>query len=63
MNDEMFVLAFDHRGSFKSKMFGISGRTETAAEAAALQDAKHLVYEGALKAIDNGLSAELVGVR
>jgi len=62
VNDEMFVLAFDHRGSFKSKMFGISGRTETAAEAAALQDAKHLVYEGALKAIDNGLSAELVGV-
>ena len=62
MNNELFILAFDHRGSFKSKMFGISGREETAVEAAALQDAKHLVYEGALKAVDNGLPADLVGV-
>ena len=62
MRDEMFILAFDHRGSFKSKMFGISGREETPEETAALQDAKRLVYEGALKAVDDGLSPELVGV-
>ncbi len=62
MNDELFILAFDHRGSFKSKMFGISGRDETSEETAALQDAKRLVYEGALKAIDDGLSPDLVGV-
>ncbi len=62
MSDDLFILAFDHRGSFKSKMFGISGRDETPEEAAALQDAKRLVYEGALKAIDDGLSPELVGV-
>lgn len=62
MRDEMFILAFDHRGSFKSKMFGISGREETSEETAALKDAKRLVYEGALKAIDDGLSPEVVGV-
>ena len=62
MNDELFILAFDHRGSFKTKMFGITGRDETSEETAALQDAKHLVYEGALKAIDDGLSPDLVGV-
>jgi 5-dehydro-2-deoxygluconokinase len=62
MRDEMFILAFDHRGSFKTKMFGISGREETSEETAALQDAKRLVYEGALKAIDDGLSPEVVGV-
>jgi len=62
MNDELFILAFDHRGSFKSKMFGITGRAETSEETAALQDAKRLVYEGALKAIDDGLSPDLVGV-
>lgn len=62
MNQELFILAFDHRGSFKSKMFGISGREETPEETAALQDAKHLVYEGALKAIEDGLSTDLVGV-
>jgi 5-dehydro-2-deoxygluconokinase len=62
MNDELFILAFDHRGSFKAKMFGITGRDETSDETAALQDAKRLVYEGALKAIDDGLSPDLVGV-
>ena len=62
MRDEMFILAFDHRGSFKTKMFGISGREETSEETAALKDAKRLVYEGALKAIDDGLSPEVVGV-
>lgn len=62
MTDDLFILAFDHRGSFKSKMFGISGRDETPEEKAALQDAKRLVYEGALKAIDDGLPPELVGV-
>ncbi len=62
MTDDLFILAFDHRGSFKSKMFGISGRDETPEEMAALQDAKRLVYEGALKAIDDGLPPELVGV-
>ncbi|MDF1594494.1 MAG: DUF2090 domain-containing protein [Acidimicrobiia bacterium] len=62
MSDELFILAFDHRGSFKSKMFGISGRDATADEQAALQDAKRLVYEGALKAVDDGLSPDLVGV-
>ena len=46
MRDEMFILAFDHRGSFKTKMFGISGREETSEETAALQAAKRLVYEG-----------------
>lgn len=62
MTDDLFILAFDHRGSFKSKMFGISGRDETPEEMTALQDAKRLVYEGALKAIDDGLPPELVGV-
>lgn len=62
MRDEMFILAFDHRGSFKTKMFGISGREETSEETAALRDAKRLVYEGALKAIDDGLPPEVVGV-
>lgn len=62
MTQELFILAFDHRGSFKSKMFGIKDRDATAAEEAALADAKRLVYEGALKAIEDGLPTELVGV-
>jgi len=40
----LFILAFDHRGSFKSKMFGIT--EETAADTERLRAAKRLVWNG-----------------
>jgi 5-dehydro-2-deoxygluconokinase len=40
----LFLLAFDHRGSFKSKMFGID--EPTAADEARLRAAKQLVWSG-----------------
>ena len=58
----LFILAFDHRGSFKKKMFGISGREATDAELARLTDAKHLVWEGVLAALEAGVPRESVGV-
>jgi 5-dehydro-2-deoxygluconokinase len=51
----LFVLAFDHRGSFKQKMFGISGRDATPDEDERLRQAKRLVWEGFLAARDLGL--------
>lgn len=51
----LFVLAFDHRGSFKKKMFGISGQEPSLEEQERLQDAKRLVWEGFLAARDAGL--------
>src|SRR4051812_33099546 len=49
----LYILSFDHRGSFQKKMFGIQGhptpdQTETVA------DAKHLIFEGMVKAVDRG---------
>lgn len=41
---DLFLLAFDHRGSFKSKMFGID--QATAADTARLNEAKRLVWSG-----------------
>lgn len=58
----LFVLAFDHRGSFKKTMFGIAGREPTGEEFARLQDAKRLVWEGAQQALTEGLPAAEVGV-
>ena len=52
---DLFVLAFDHRGSFKQKMFGISGRDATPEEEERLRQAKRLVWEGFLAARDLGL--------
>jgi len=40
----LFLLAFDHRGSFRSKMFGID--SPTAADEARLRAAKQLVWSG-----------------
>ena len=58
---KLFILAFDHRGSFK-KLFGIKGREATAEEFEKLQDAKHLVWEGARKALADGVPEDQVGV-
>jgi 5-dehydro-2-deoxygluconokinase len=58
---KLFILAFDHRGSFQKKMFGIEGdpsseQTET------ISDAKHLIWEGMVAAADKGLDQHASGV-
>ncbi|NIR35432.1 MAG: DUF2090 domain-containing protein, partial [Actinobacteria bacterium] len=52
---------FDHRGSFRSKMFGISGEP-TPEEHGRLEAAKRLVWEGFLAAIDGGAPGADAGV-
>ena len=42
---KLYILAFDHRGSFQKKMFGIEG-DPTPEETETIADAKHLIYEG-----------------
>jgi 5-dehydro-2-deoxygluconokinase len=58
---KLYILAFDHRGSFQKKMFGIEGdpspgQTET------ISDAKHLIFEGMVKAVDAGVDPRATGV-
>lgn len=57
---KLFILAFDHRGSFQKKMFGIQG-DPTAEETATIADAKHLIYEGLAKATERGAQASVTG--
>ena len=59
---KLFILAFDHRGSFKEKMFGIRGRQPDADERARLEDAKLLVWEGLRSALGAGVPADAAGV-
>lgn len=49
----LYILAFDHRGSFQKKMLGISG-TPTPEQAETISDAKRVIFEGFLEAIDAG---------
>jgi 5-dehydro-2-deoxygluconokinase len=59
---KLFILAFDHRGSFQKKWFGIQGEP-TAEEVAKISDAKHLVWEGLEKALERGAQAGVTGAR
>lgn len=56
----LYILAFDHRGSFQKKMFGISGEPN-AEESARISDAKSLIFEGLQRALADGASAEHSG--
>ena len=56
----LYILAFDHWGSFQKKMFGIQG-DPTPEETNTIADAKHLIFEGLLKAAAEGAEPEVTG--
>jgi len=59
---KLYFLAFDHRGSFQKKMFGIEG-DPTEEQTQTISDAKHLIYEGMVKAVETGgADASTLGV-
>src|SRR4051812_23799847 len=58
---KLFILAFDHRGSFQKKMFGIEG-DPSEEQTQTITDAKHLIFEGMLAAAEKGLDEEASGV-
>jgi myo-inositol catabolism protein IolC len=57
----LFILAFDHRGSFQKKFFGIAGEPN-AEETATIADAKTVIYEGFQKAIEGGAPRDAAGI-
>src|SRR3954468_3181798 len=58
---KLYILAFDHRGSFQKKMFGIDGEP-TPEQTETISDAKHLIFEGMLKAVEAGVDPRSTGV-
>ena len=58
---KLYILAFDHRGSFQKKMFGIQGEP-TPEQTATISDAKHLIFEGMVQAVKRGAEASATGV-
>src|SRR5919201_6571341 len=57
----LYILAFDHRGSFQKKFFGISGQPSPE-EAERISDAKSVIGEGFFLAIDQGAPKEHGGL-
>jgi len=57
----LYILASDHRGSFQKKFFGVAGDPSDE-ETARISDAKKVIYEGAKRAVDEGVPREFAGV-
>jgi myo-inositol catabolism protein IolC len=60
-DQQLYILAFDHRGSFQKKFFGIEGEPDSE-QTAIIADAKHLIYEGLLQAVVAGADPSITGV-
>jgi myo-inositol catabolism protein IolC len=60
-DQKLYILAFDHRGSFQKKFFGIEGEPDSE-QTAIIADAKHLIYEGLLQAVSASADAAATGV-
>jgi len=60
-DDKLYILAFDHRGSFQKKFFGIEGEPDPE-QTAIIADAKHLIFEGMLQAVGAGAEPGTAGV-
>jgi myo-inositol catabolism protein IolC len=58
---KLYILAFDHRGSFQKKMFGIQGDPDRE-QSETIVDAKRVIYEGFLKALDEGAPKDAAGI-
>ncbi|HUB74919.1 MAG TPA: DUF2090 domain-containing protein [Solirubrobacteraceae bacterium] len=60
-HSKLYILAFDHRGSFQKKFFGIDGEPDSE-QTAIIADAKHLIFEGLLQAVSAGADPSVTGV-
>jgi myo-inositol catabolism protein IolC len=58
---KLYILAFDHRGSFQKGLFGIQG-DPTPEELERIADSKRIIFEGMLEAVRRGAEAGATGV-
>jgi len=57
----LYVLPFDHRGSFQTKMFGWEGRL-TSEQTGQIAAAKRVIYDGFTAALAAGVSRDKAGI-
>ena len=57
----LYLLPFDHRGSFETKMFGWEGAL-TARQTAEIAAAKQVIYDGFKAAVASGVPKEKAGI-
>jgi myo-inositol catabolism protein IolC len=60
-NKSLYILAFDHRGSFQKKLMAIEG-SPTADQTGQITDAKRVIFEAVRLAVSDGVPKESAGV-
>lgn len=60
-NQPLYILPFDHRGSFQTKMFGWSG-TLSPDQTAEIAAAKQVIYDGFKAALRGGVPCQKAGI-
>jgi myo-inositol catabolism protein IolC len=60
-DQRLYLLAFDHRSSFKTDLLGIPGDPDEN-QRRQISDLKHLIWEGFMRAVDGGAPQEECGV-
>src|ERR1700757_1133748 len=60
-DNPLYVLPFDHRGSFETGMFGWEGAL-TSEQTAQIAAAKQVIYDGFKAAVDQGVPKDKAGI-
>jgi len=60
-DEPLYILPFDHRGSFEKKMFGWDGDL-TAQQMAEIAAAKRVIYDGFKSAVQSGVPKDKAGI-
>ena len=57
-NSDLYILAFDHRGTLTKGLLGVEGREPSVEEEKKVQEMKSIIFDGFKTALDKGESKE-----
>ena len=57
-NSDLYILAFDHRGTLTKGLLGVEGREPSVEEEKKVQEMKSIIFDGIKTALDKGESKE-----
>ena len=55
-SNDLYILAFDHRGTLTKGLLGVEGRPPTDEEAARVSSMKDIIFDGVLEAQNKGIN-------
>ena len=55
-SEDLYILAFDHRGTITKGLLGVEGREPTQDEANKVSELKQIIFDGFLKANESGIT-------